>query len=51
MNQITIMKCLLNQGVSDIYKQKKQSKQNNGWKEKQWNMFFSIWSLSSLCCS
>ena len=33
MNQITIMKCLLNQGISDIYKQKKQSKQNNGWKE------------------
>ena len=30
---------------------KKQSKQNNGWKEKQWNMIFSIWSLSSLCCS
>lgn len=29
MNQITIMKCLLNQGVPDIYKQKKtkQTKQ------------------------
>ena len=25
MNQITIMKCLLNQGVSDIYKQKNQA--------------------------
>ena len=28
MKRITVMKCLLNQGVFDIYKKKKKTKQN-----------------------